>query len=189
MLPGHVQVGNFIEVDYPMVTSRKCHMIKKSRVLLEKIAPVDEDGDVRLSGKTDLHGSDYHVVGADFTNLSSLEKKLAECNVDYGRPTIFLAECVLVYVGAKETSGLMRWCADKFAQSPLVFINHEEKTHPNVAQFLCFSFDTRQLLSFTCLAIYCLLDSVTTILTKDTLHSNYIHMAIATMSCFWAWDK
>ncbi len=121
MLPGHV-VGNFIEVDFPTVTARKCHLIKKSRVLLEKIA--DEDGDVRLS-KTDLHGSDYHAVGVDLSNTSALEKKLAECGVDYSRPTIFLAECVLVYIGAKETADFLRWCVDKFAATPLVFLNYE----------------------------------------------------------------
>ena len=120
-------VGNFIEVDFPTVTARKCHLIKKSRVLLDKIVAQDEDGvDVRLS-RTDLHGKDYHVVGADFTNVASLEKKLAECNVDYSRPTIFIAECVLVYIGAKETANFLRWCVDKFAHSPLVFLNHEER--------------------------------------------------------------
>ena len=64
-------------------------------------------------------------MGADLTNVASLEKKLAECNVDYGRPTIFIAECVLVYVGAKEAANFLRWCVDKFAHSPLVFLNHE----------------------------------------------------------------
>ena len=118
-------VGNFIEVDFPTVTARKCQLIKKSRVLLDKIVAQDEDGvDVRLS-RTDLHGRDYHVIGADFTNVAALEKKLAECNVDYGRPTIFIAECVLVYVGAKETANFLRWCVDKFTHSPLVFLNHE----------------------------------------------------------------
>ena len=76
-------VGNFIEVDFPTVTARKCQLIKKSRVLLDKIVAQDEDGvDVRMN-RTDLHGKDYHVVGADFTNVAALEKKLAECNVDY----------------------------------------------------------------------------------------------------------
>ena len=133
ILPGNM-VGNFIEVDFPTVTARKCQLIKKSRVLLDKIVAQDEDGvDVRLS-RTDLHGRDYHVIGADFTNVAALEKKLAECNVDYGRPTIFIAECVLVYVGAKETANFLRWCVDKFAHSPLVFLNHEVRRAPAVTR-------------------------------------------------------
>ena len=78
-------------------------MIKRSKVLLEKVAESDEDGDVRLS-RTDLHGTDYHCVAADFTNPMELTKKLDECNIDYNCPTIFIAECVLVYVTTSQVS-------------------------------------------------------------------------------------
>lgn len=30
-------VGNFIELDFPAVTSKKCHIIKRNKQLLEKI--------------------------------------------------------------------------------------------------------------------------------------------------------
>lgn len=31
-------VGNFIEMDFPAVTSKKCHIIKRNKQLLEKIS-------------------------------------------------------------------------------------------------------------------------------------------------------
>ena len=46
ILPGENQVGNFIEVDFPTVTARKCHLIKKSRVLLDKIVAQDRTSGV-----------------------------------------------------------------------------------------------------------------------------------------------
>lgn len=115
-------IRNFIEVDYPGVTARKCFTIKKSKALLEKVT--DEDGEVKLS-KTDLHGKDYHIVAADFTQIPMLEKKLAECNVDYACPTIFLSECVLIYISPNQVNSFLSWTQTQFS-SALVFLNHEQ---------------------------------------------------------------
>ena len=64
---------------------------------------------------------DHHRT--DSTQSNNPTKRPTLCS----RPTIFIAECVLVYVGAKETANFLRWCVDKFAQSPLVFLNHEAR--------------------------------------------------------------
>ncbi len=115
---------NFVEVDLPEVAAKKCFMIKKSKALMEAVAS-SEDDDVRLKGRTDLHGSDYHVVAADFTDLDGLERKLDECGVDYACPTVFLAECALVYVAPNAGNALLRWCADKFTAN-VAFVDHEQ---------------------------------------------------------------
>ena len=115
-------IRNFIEVDYPGVTARKCLSIKKCQSLLEKVT--DEDGEVKLS-KTDLHGKDYHIVGADFTQIPALEQKLSECAVDYAIPTIFLSECVLIYISPGQVNGFLSWTQTRFT-SALVFLNHEQ---------------------------------------------------------------
>ena len=113
---------SFIEVDLPGVTAKKCMRIKKSKALLSKVA--DEDGEVKLS-RTDLHGSDYHVVAADIANAAMVEKKLDECQVDYHCPTILVAECVLVYLTPSVVSAFLKWCSKKF-QDALVFLGHEQ---------------------------------------------------------------
>jgi [phosphatase 2A protein]-leucine-carboxy methyltransferase len=43
---GHM-VENFIELDYPTVTAKKCYQIKRSKVLLEKL---NIEGDTRYTG-------------------------------------------------------------------------------------------------------------------------------------------
>ena len=42
----------------------------------------------------------YHLVAADFSDVSSLRQKLEESEVDYSCPTLVLAECALVYANA-----------------------------------------------------------------------------------------
>ena len=122
-------------MDFPAVTAKKCFLIKKSKKLLKKVVE-NEDDDVKLS-RTDLHGHGYHVVGADFTDPKALETKLAECSVDFACPTVFLAECVLVYVSPAKTDAFLSWALSKFASpsatgsstpipTPLAFLNHEQ---------------------------------------------------------------
>ena len=47
-------VNNFIEVDFPGVTARKCLLIKRSKDLMDLVA--GEEADIRLS-RTDLHST------------------------------------------------------------------------------------------------------------------------------------
>ena len=64
------------------------------------------------------------MVAADLTDLPSLERKLSESEVSFSRPTLILAECVLVYIEQTKTSKLMSWLANKF--SSCAFINYEQ---------------------------------------------------------------
>ncbi|KAI8043207.1 hypothetical protein M5D96_004534 [Drosophila gunungcola] len=90
------QVKNFIELDFPTV---------------------------RLS-PTDLHGPSYHLMGVDLRNLDEVDNKLQQAEVDYSLPTIFLAECVLVYIEAQNCRNLLKWIAQKFQAA--VFVNYEQ---------------------------------------------------------------
>ena len=73
-------LGNFVDVDLPEVAAKKCLSIRRSKLLLGRIAG-DSESDVRVS-RTDLHSSDYHVVAADFTDTTALENKLtADCGL------------------------------------------------------------------------------------------------------------
>ncbi|XP_049858555.1 leucine carboxyl methyltransferase 1 isoform X1 [Schistocerca gregaria] len=114
-------VSNFIELDFPTVTARKCYLIKRNKTLLEKIHT--EDGEVKLSA-TDLHAGNYHIVGVDLTNLSEVQSKLNEAEVNYSLPTLFLAECVLVYVEVPRVEELLSWIAKDFSSA--LFVNYEQ---------------------------------------------------------------
>lgn len=114
-------VKNFVEFDFPTVTSRKCHQIKRTKPLLEEI--VTEDGEVKFS-ISDLHSAIYHVVGADLRVIPEVQQKMRESDVDVALPTIFLAECVLVYMDVVHSSALLRWIVDTF--STAIFFNYEQ---------------------------------------------------------------
>jgi len=116
-----IQFKNFIEVDFPTVTAKKCYYIKKSKPLLQALAT--EDGEVSMSN-WDLHSSQYHLVGTDLRVEGQLAAKLQEAEVDYSLPTIFLAECVLVYMDTVHSTALLRWITNTF--TTVAFINYEQ---------------------------------------------------------------
>lgn len=117
---GH-NIVNFVELDYPNVTARKCYFIKRNKSLLDKIHT--EDGEVRLSS-TDLHAANYHIVGVDLRNIAEVESKLVEAEIKYDLPTLFIAECVLIYIETLQVQRLLSWLAQTFKSS--FFINYEQ---------------------------------------------------------------
>jgi len=117
----NLRVTNFTEVDFPNVTANKCYMIKRSKILLQSLA--NGDGDIRMSS-SELHAKNYHLVGADLRNMNDVSLKLTESEVDTNVTTIFLAECVLVYLQIHQSDGLLKWITEKFPSA--FFINYEQ---------------------------------------------------------------
>lgn len=112
---------NFIELDFPNVTAKKCYQIKKHKQLIDRLNT--EDGEIRFSA-TDLHAADYHLVGLDLRHISELINKLTQAEVNFNIPTLFLAECLLVYIDTSAASVLLKWLAGKFSNS--IFVNYEQ---------------------------------------------------------------
>lgn len=54
-----IHIANYVEIDFPTVTARKCYMIKRNKHLLESIH--EQDGEVKLSS-TDLHAGKYRYT-------------------------------------------------------------------------------------------------------------------------------
>ncbi|CAH1175884.1 unnamed protein product [Phaedon cochleariae] len=115
-----VQIANYVEIDFPTVTAKKCYTIKRNKPLLQRIH--DQDGEVKLSS-TDLHAGNYHCIGVDIRNISQLEIKLRQAEVNFDRPTLFIAECVLVYIENECVNRLLTWISSKFKAG--LFVNYE----------------------------------------------------------------
>ena len=81
------------------------------------------DDDVRFNN-FDLHASDYNLVAADIRNLTELDRKLSECGIDKRLPTVFIAECVLVYMESVHSKKLVEWISQNFLSA--FFINYEQ---------------------------------------------------------------
>ncbi|KAK7576295.1 hypothetical protein V9T40_012581 [Parthenolecanium corni] len=114
-------ISNFIDVDFPTVTARKCHSIKRNNVLLQSLH--NEDGEISFRD-TDLHSFNYHITGVDLRNINDLEYKLLQCGVDYNLPTLFISECVLIYIEPSYTQRLLMWITSNFKQA--LFVNYEQ---------------------------------------------------------------
>lgn len=109
-------VQNFVELDFPTVTAKKCYQIKRNKVLLDKIHAEGKlnssdivksakssssfsmflDGEIRFS-PTDLHATNYHIVGVDLRSVDEVANKMKQSDVDFNLPTIFLGELHLLF--------------------------------------------------------------------------------------------
>lgn len=111
----------YVEVDFEQVTTRKCHFIKSKKELLSPLS--DEDTDIMIN-KNELHSSKYHLVSANIANVGQLESKLTASGVDRSLPTLFLSECVLVYIEVEGTHKLLKWISENFPTA--LYLNYEQ---------------------------------------------------------------
>jgi len=81
------------------------------------------EDDIKVS-KAEIHGADYHLVSANLRNLKEVESKLQESGIDKTLPTVFITECVLVYVDIDSCNNLLKWTADNFPVA--LFLNYEQ---------------------------------------------------------------
>lgn len=73
---------------------------------------------------SDLHAGDYHLIGADLRQLHELKDKLAKCDLNFQAPTLFIAECVLVYMGGGQSDALIAELTNWFDNA--FFVNYEQ---------------------------------------------------------------
>ncbi|CAN0182542.1 unnamed protein product [Ectocarpus sp. 12 AP-2014] len=96
---GTAASGGYFEVDFPAVSRWKGGLVAKTPIL------------------SALANDSYKLVAADLRDITALEDALIMAGVDLAAPTIFLAECVLVYMEPAESGALLQWCASKFPDS------------------------------------------------------------------------
>lgn len=113
-------LANYVELDFPSVTGRKCYAIKRHKQLLQQIH--EQDGEIRLCS-TELHAGNYHLLGVDLRNIKQFESKLSQSEIDFSLPTLFISECVLVYVEPDAVTRLLSWITQRFKNA--AFINYE----------------------------------------------------------------
>ena len=78
-----------------------------------------QDGGCEVRG-----GSGYHLVVGDLRNLEGLKATLASAGVDRRLPTLFLSECVLVYLEPGDSCAVIAWTASAFKRA--VFVTYEQ---------------------------------------------------------------
>ncbi|KAI1286101.1 Leucine carboxyl methyltransferase 1 [Halotydeus destructor] len=118
-------IKSFVDIDLDGVTMRKVQSIRHKPNLLSLLGD-----DIRISS-TELHSSHYHLITADVRRLDTVDtrehfsqKLFNQCGLDKNLPTLFISECVLVYLHVPDSSGLLTWITGNFEHC--YFINYEQ---------------------------------------------------------------
>ncbi|CAL2037508.1 unnamed protein product [Caenorhabditis brenneri] len=118
------KLSKYVEVDFSSVTSKKIRHILKPVGNGSVDLKASFESEAAVSHHSDLHAGNYHLVGADLRQSNELDQKLATCQLDYELPTIFIAECVLVYMSADASSSLLKQIVTQFRKP--AFVNYEQ---------------------------------------------------------------
>ncbi|CAH0391860.1 unnamed protein product [Bemisia tabaci] len=107
----NVPFKKFVELDFPAVTARKIWSIKKKPLLANMI---QEEGEEVIFDKTNIHSKSYHLIGVDLRDVKDLDAKLRSINLDFSAPTLFISECVLVYIEYPLAQNMLSWISSTF---------------------------------------------------------------------------
>ena len=122
----HVTV---FDLDFEQVCKKKIQIVRQNKTLAalaKESVPENrlEEETVRSASEVEFHGTTYHILPADLRDLSSVESQLSKAGIDFNVPTLFLSECVLIYMEHEFSNNVIRFAANKFSTS--VFVTYEQ---------------------------------------------------------------
>ncbi|KAJ2822585.1 carboxy methyl transferase for protein phosphatase 2A, partial [Coemansia furcata] len=101
-----MSVGKYFEIDFAEITAKKAATICR-HPSLKSLLP--KDTEVALGG-SELHSSRYSLILGDLRQFQShLVPKLVERGFDPNEPTLFLSECVLIYLDPEHSDNIIDW--------------------------------------------------------------------------------
>lgn len=120
LIEQEINPKRYVELDFVNVVRSKIHTIKSKPKLSSYISSnwtQDDNKNSIISGK-------YCLLPADLRDLSQVKEALSLSLIDYSLPTLFLTECVLVYMPSADSNTIIKWIADTFKDA--FFINYEQ---------------------------------------------------------------
>ena len=108
----------YYEIDFEDVTRMKVNNIRRNSAVGELLKnPKFTD--------CEISSENYFLISADLRNFDSVSRVLiSEKFLDTSLPTLFLSECVLVYMEPVYSDKIVRWAADTFEEA--VFVTYEQ---------------------------------------------------------------
>ncbi|KAJ1665184.1 carboxy methyl transferase for protein phosphatase 2A, partial [Coemansia sp. RSA 25] len=101
-----LSVGKFFEIDFAEITAKKAAIIYRHPDL-RGLLP--QDTKVALGG-SELHSSRYSLISGDLREFKThVVPKLVERGFDPNEPTLFLSECVLIYLDPQHSDQIIDW--------------------------------------------------------------------------------
>ncbi|GAM21990.1 hypothetical protein SAMD00019534_051650, partial [Acytostelium subglobosum LB1] len=121
---GLVKNVTYFEVDYDKVVTNKIKIIRSSRELMDLIVEEGQDPSLVVQD-TRIMSKDYRLTSIDLTaSRDVIDNVFQSLNIDYNAPTMFISECVIVYIPTECGNTLIKWAADRFAEA--AFITYEQ---------------------------------------------------------------
>ncbi|KAL1921332.1 uncharacterized protein VTP21DRAFT_11048 [Calcarisporiella thermophila] len=113
--------NNYFEIDYPEITANKIAILRRNQELCRILGE-----DIRVeSGGTELHTADFHIIPGDLRHWESkVVPSLVQAGLDLKLPTLFLSECVLIYLDPHDSDRIVEWVGNNMATS--MFVVYEQ---------------------------------------------------------------
>ncbi len=115
----------YVELDFHTVTKTKAQLISFVKRISTLFDTVDRfANETGLLASTNSNSNHYALHECDLRNIDSVRDAFSVCHVDYAVPTLFLTECVLMYLRPTDSDALLSFVASTFT-APHQFINYE----------------------------------------------------------------
>ncbi|CAL1150957.1 unnamed protein product [Cladocopium goreaui] len=121
----------YFEVDFPEVLSKKISAISRRQNLwpMLDVSTMEELTTRSSLGLREIRTKHCRMVQADMRISSELTAAMEGCGLRPDLPTIFVAECVLVYMQALHGDGIIQWAASAVT-APSAMVMYEQ-TNPH----------------------------------------------------------
>ncbi|KAG0249853.1 hypothetical protein BG011_008871 [Mortierella polycephala] len=112
----------YFEIDFQESTAKKAAVIKKNKAFTDIIA----DPELKLGlGGTELYAKDYCLLSGDLREfVDVIVPKLKAHGFDTSIPTLFLSECVLIYIQPSDSDAVVDWVGNNMMAS--LFVVYEQ---------------------------------------------------------------
>ncbi|KAI9031931.1 leucine carboxyl methyltransferase 2-like protein [Phycomyces nitens] len=120
--PNADKLAKYFEVDFPELAVKKAMSIQRHAALHDLLGSKD---DIHLErGGTELIGPDYCLVGGDLREWDQVADRLIHHGLDPNAPTLFLSECVFIYIAPKDSQYILEWITREVKQA--MFVLYEQ---------------------------------------------------------------
>ncbi|KAG0213264.1 hypothetical protein BGX28_004837 [Mortierella sp. GBA30] len=117
-----LSVNKYFEIDFQESTAKKAAVIKKNKAFMDIIG----DPALKLGrGGTELYANDYCLLSGDLREFTEdIVPRLKAQGFDTSLPTLFLSECVLIYIQPRDSDTIVEWVGENMAAS--LFVVYEQ---------------------------------------------------------------
>ncbi|TDH69440.1 hypothetical protein CCR75_007877 [Bremia lactucae] len=106
----------YFELDFQDVTIQKVSTIKRRKPLQKLLGLEAPENFIAAisSDHTELHVPGYHLLPCDIRDLAVTTAKMEAAGINSSVPTLFVSECVLIYMEARYSTQFVVWAASYF---------------------------------------------------------------------------